>query len=116
MTVCRDRKVSVRGGKVSLILPLAAAGALPGQKVTEYREILQNKGDFESVEVIVASAAEPAPTSGVSKDWRLEDGLGRFATHVVADGPEWSSRVRAGLRASTGGHLVVLDPDRHYSA
>ncbi len=116
MMVCQDRKGSVRSGKVSLILPLAPAGSLPGRKVAEYREMLEKTADFDSVEVIVARGAEQTPANGVSKDSRLEDGLGDWATHVVAEGEEWSSLVRAGLRASTGDHLVVLDPDRHYSA
>ena len=37
------------------------------------------------------------------------------ATYVTADGREWSSIVRAGLRAATGDQLVVLDIGRHYS-
>jgi len=113
--VCQDRKAAVRRGKVSLILPLAPAGALSGRKVAEYREILEEKGDFETVEVIVARGTEQAPAPGESKDSRLEDGLGDFAKFVIAEGREWSSLVRAGLRASTGDHLVVLDLGRHYS-
>jgi len=98
-----------------LILPLAPAEAVPGRKAAEYRDILAAKGNFESVEVIVARGAEQAPICGVSEDSRLEDGLADYATHVVAEGREWSALVRAGLRASTGDQLVVLDLGRHYA-
>ena len=37
------------------------------------------------------------------------------AIYVAAERREWSSMVRAGLRAATGDHLVVLDVGRHYS-
>jgi len=113
--VCQDRKATVRRGRVSLIVPLAPAGAVPGRKVAEYREILEEKGNFESVEVIVATGTDQAPCHGVPGDSRPEDGFADFATHVVAEGREWSALVRAGLRASTGDHLVVLDLRRHYS-
>jgi len=113
--VCQDRNASVRRGRVSLILPLAPAGMVPGRKVAEYRNILTENGNFESVEVIVARGAEQAPTHGAPNDSRLEDGLDGFATHVIAEGREWSTLVRAGLRASTGDHLVVLDVGRHYA-
>ncbi|MFI5456688.1 MAG: GtrA family protein [Isosphaerales bacterium] len=115
MMVCEDRKATVRTGRISLILPLVPAGAVPGRKVAEYREVLEEKGNFESVEVIVARGTEQAPSHGVPGDSRPEDGLDDFATHVVAEGREWSALVRAGLRASTGDHLVVLDLRRHYS-
>jgi len=115
MMVCEDRKASVRSGKVSLILPMVPSGAIPGRKAAEYREILEEKGNFESVEVIVASGTEQAPTHGVTNPSQLEDGLADFATHVVAEGREWSALVRAGLSASTGDQLVVLDLRRHYA-
>ena len=34
---------------------------------------------------------------------------------MESDGPEWSAIVRAGLRAATGDHVVVLDLRRNYS-
>ena len=34
---------------------------------------------------------------------------------MTAEGRDWSSIVRAGLRAATGDHFVVLDVGRHYS-
>ena len=37
------------------------------------------------------------------------------ATYVTAEGREWSSIVRAGLRAASGDQLVVLDIGRNYS-
>src|SRR5258708_7350314 len=115
MTVCQDRKTSARSGKVSLILPLAPAGALPGRKGAEYREILQEKANFESVEVIVARGTGQAPAHGKANDSPHDDGLVEIARQVIADGQGWSALVRAGLNASTGDQLVVLDLARQYS-
>jgi dolichol-phosphate mannosyltransferase len=115
MMVCQDRKTWARTGKVSLILPLSPAGAISARKLAEFREILQKKAQFESVEVILASGSEPAPDHGISSDSAHDDGLAECTRHVVADGQEWSALVRAGLNAATGQHLVVLDLGRHYS-
>jgi dolichol-phosphate mannosyltransferase len=113
MMVCEDRTATVRRGTVSLIL--APAGEVPGWKVAEYREILAEKGNFESVEVIVARGVEDGPPEGLARESKLEDGITDLARNVTAEGREWSALVRAGVRASTGDHLVVLDLRRHYS-
>lgn len=47
---------------------------------------------------------------------RHDDDHSPGTTFVAADGRDWSALVRAGLGASTGDHLVVLDVARHYSA
>jgi dolichol-phosphate mannosyltransferase len=115
MMVCQDRKTVARTGKVSLILPLPPAGAIPERKLAECREILQKKASFEAVEVIIARGGERAAAPG-EPPVRTHDGEPfEFAREVVADGNEWSAVVRAGLNASSGDQLVVLDLGRHYS-
>jgi dolichol-phosphate mannosyltransferase len=115
MMVSRDREPSPRKGKVSLILALPAPVAVPRQKAAEYRAHLEENGDFESVEVIVARGPEQTLLHGSAQNLQLEDGLGDGATRVFADGREWSSLVRAGLHAATGNHFIVVDLERHYA-
>jgi dolichol-phosphate mannosyltransferase len=115
MTVCQDQRVGVQVGKVSLILPLARGHHLSEQTVAQYREVLERHGTFDTVEVIVAGGGEVAPQQGRASHARPEDDLATEAKYVAATGGDWSSMVRAGLRASTGDHLVVLDVGRNYS-
>ena len=83
--------------------------------MAEYREILERPGAFPSVELIVARGVESAPLAGRTPHARHHDECTFDATYVAAEGRDWSDLVRAGLRASTGAHLVVLDVGRHYS-
>jgi dolichol-phosphate mannosyltransferase len=115
MMVSKDQKGGARTGRVSLILPLAPGGSLPDWQLTECRDILEDVGHFESVEVIVPSGALEAAKNGVAKNARLEDLPAGGTTFVPVERQEWAALVRAGLRASTGDHLVVLDVGRHYA-
>jgi len=115
MIVCQDRRVGGQVGKVSLILPLARGDILPGHRVTEYREILERQGTFEAVEVIVARATELEGAAGRAPHVLLHDDHAAGMTYVATERSDWSALVRAGLGASTGDHLVVLDVRRHYS-
>ena len=115
MMACEDRKTALRNAKVSLILPLLPGRSLSAEALAEYRELLRANGQFDSVEVIVAGhdgdpIAQARAAVGLI-DGEQDDG----AIHVKAAGREWSSMVRAGLRAATGNHLVVLDVGRRYS-
>ncbi len=115
MILCQDARVGGQVGKVSLILPLAPGEMLPGKRVAEYREILERQGTFEAVEVIVARGVEFGAAASRAPNVRLDDEIALGATYVSAEGRDWSALVRAGLGASTGEHLVVLDVKRHYS-
>src|SRR5208283_1139477 len=83
--------------------------------LAEYRELLRADGHFETVEVIVAGHAGHAQAPDSAMDTSLDGDTSDGATYVTAEGREWSSVVRAGLRAATGDQLVVLDVGRHYS-
>jgi dolichol-phosphate mannosyltransferase len=115
MMACEERKSAVREAKLSLVLPLRAGRSLSAGTVAEYRDLLRADGHFESVEVIVAGHAGDAQAPyGVTE--RFVDGEPcDGATYVTAEGGEWSSIVRAGLRAASGDQLVVLDIGRNYS-
>ena len=115
MIACEDREASVRVGKVSLILPLVPGVALSSRSVAEYRRLLQANGHFDSVEVIVAGHTPRTETTAGTSDRQLDGEHENGAIHVTAEGREWSSIVRAGLRAATGNHLIVLDVGRHYA-
>jgi dolichol-phosphate mannosyltransferase len=115
MMVSQDWKSSARTGKVSLILPLLPGGALPGQAVDDYREILQEKANVESVEVVVVRGNDDSMSHGRSEVSPDGDGLVESVRQLVADGHGWSALVRAGLNAATGDYLVVMDLGRHYS-
>ncbi len=116
MMVSEKQRVGTRTGRVSLILPVAPGGSLPGWKLAQCRGILEDEGHFESVEVIVAGGAEQAPANGSAKSPALDDAPADRADDVrLAQEDEWSALVRAGLRASTGDHLVVFDVERRYS-
>jgi dolichol-phosphate mannosyltransferase len=83
--------------------------------VAEYRGLLQANGHFRSVEVIVAGDTGRTETAPGIANALLPGELDNGAIHVTAEGREWSSIVRAGLRVATGDHLIVLDVRRHYS-
>ena len=115
MMACdEDREASVRVGRVSLILPLLPGVALSGRSVADYRRLLQANGHFDSVEVVVAGHNGQIETTAGTVDHLLDRELDDGAIHVTAEGREWSSIVRAGLRAATGDHLIVFDVGRHY--
>src|SRR5206468_2225443 len=102
MMACEERKSAVRDSKLSLVLPLVPGRSVSAGTLAEYRDLLRADGHFESVEVIVAGhagylEAPSCATQGVI-DGEPSDG----ATYVTAEGREWSTIVRAGLRAATG--------------
>jgi dolichol-phosphate mannosyltransferase len=114
MMACEERKSAVRDAKLSLVLPLVPGRSLSAGTLAEYQELLRADGHFESVEVIVAGHGSAVPPiSGALHDVDVDSSDG--VTYVTAEGREWSSVVRAGLRAATGDQLVVLDVGRHYS-
>jgi dolichol-phosphate mannosyltransferase len=117
MILCQDPRVGGQVGKVSLILPLAPGESLPEAGLSEYREILERQGPFETVEVIIARAAELPPAgAGRAPHVHLDEEGDACVRYVAAEKGNWSALVRAGLEASTGDHLVVLDVKRHYAA
>jgi len=108
--------VSVRDGRVSLILPMARGSTLGVHAIGGYRGILEKQAGFHSVEVIISRGYDNVSPNGPPPDAHGEDGLGELATHVTTEASEWPALVRAGLAAASGEHLVVLDVNRHYSA
>jgi dolichol-phosphate mannosyltransferase len=114
MMVAQDQKVATRTGTVSLILPLAPGRSLAGRQLQECRRILEEAGHFESVEVIVARGTGEVPGNRAAMSTLPADEPIAGATYVAVDGSEWSALVRAGLRASSGDHVVVLDLGRRY--
>ena len=115
MIVCEDRKSAVGDAKLSLVLPLLPGRSLSAGTLAEYRDLLRADGHFESVEVIVAGHAGNAQASDCANDSLIIGDCYDDATYVTAEGREWSSVVRAGLRAATGDQFVVLDVGRYYS-
>jgi dolichol-phosphate mannosyltransferase len=115
MMACEERKTAVRDAKLSLVLPLVPGRSLSAGALSEYRELLRADGHFDTVEVIVAGHAGQAQAPASVTDGAIDGDASEGATYVTAEGHEWSSIVRAGLRAATGDQLVVLDVGRHYS-
>ena len=115
MMACEDRKSAVRESKLSLVLPLVAGRSLSAGAVAEYRDLLRAGGHFDSVEVIVAGHADDAPAPAGATESFIDGDPFDGTTYVTAEGREWSSIVRAGLRAASGDQLVVLDIGRNYS-
>jgi dolichol-phosphate mannosyltransferase len=114
MMACKDRAAAVRVGRVSLVLPVLPGGSLSAASLSEYRWLLESDGSYDSVEVIVAGAAGHQSAPGAAPETGDGDS-DDSAIYVAAEGAEWSAIVRAGLRAATGDHLVVLDVGRRYS-
>jgi dolichol-phosphate mannosyltransferase len=115
MIVCEEeRRAGVRSGRVSLVLRLLPGGSLSAAALAEYREFLQADGPFDSVEVIVVRHAGQNEEPGAAQENGNGDADGG-AIYVASEGAEWSPIVRAGLRAATGDHVVVLDLNRNYS-
>jgi dolichol-phosphate mannosyltransferase len=115
MTAAQDQKGVARKSSVSLIVPVPAGGSLTGGQLAECRGILEEGGHFDSVEVIVAREAAAVAENGVARGAPFDEPPVAGATYVSAEGCDWSGLVRAGLRASTGEHLVVLDVGRRYA-
>jgi dolichol-phosphate mannosyltransferase len=115
MMACEDRKAAVRVGRVSLVLPLLPGGSLSAASLSEYRGLLEADGSFESVELVVAGHADQISAAGGPDETGANGDFDDSAIYVAAEAAEWSAIVRAGLRAATGDHLVVLDVGRHYS-
>jgi dolichol-phosphate mannosyltransferase len=102
-------------GSVSLILPIPPDGALSSQKLSEYRTVLERQGDCESLEIVIAMAADGDTSDGLLSHAEFKERFGNQARLAVADDQEWSSLARAGLRIATGEKLVVLDLQRDYA-
>jgi dolichol-phosphate mannosyltransferase len=107
-------RTSASEGRLSLILPLTEGGTLTDQNVADYRRILAESGDFESIEVILAGAGVDRGASPWSPDQRIGRNGKSDPAPVRAEGGDWSAWARAGLAAASGDHLIVLDVARHY--
>jgi dolichol-phosphate mannosyltransferase len=118
MACAEERRAGLRSGRVSLVLRLLPGGSLGTSSAAEYRELLRAGGDFDSVEVIAVRHAGQTEERGCAHETGNGDLDGdgdADAIYVASEGAEWSSIVRAGLRAATGDHVVVLDLNRNYS-
>ena len=116
MMACQeDRQSAVGLGRISLVLRLAPGASLSTARLTEYRELLQSNGWFNSIEMIVSGPAGRAQTSELVEEPGTGEGDDGVIYVAAKDGMEWSPMVRAGLRAATGDHVVVLDVGRNYS-
>ncbi len=115
MMACQEERQSAVGReRVSLVLRLVPGGSLSAAGMAEFRELLQANGSFDSIEVIVSRPAGQSVTlerADERGNGEQDDGV----IYVSAEGAGWSPMVRAGLRAATGDHVVVLDLGRNYS-
>ncbi len=116
MMACEeDRQSAVRLGRISLVLRLAPGASLSAARLAEYRELLQSDGWFDSIEMIVSGPAGRSLTPELAQERGNGEGHDRVIYVAANEGLEWSPMVRAGLRAATGDHVVVLDLGRNYS-
>jgi len=97
-------------------LPLTEGRALTDEDLDEFRSLLEARGAFESIEVILAGAREDGLAGPRLPDRPFGIAGRGGSTHVTAEGRDWTSLARSGLTVATGDHLIVLDVDRHYSA
>jgi dolichol-phosphate mannosyltransferase len=115
MMACQEERQSAVGReRVSLVLRLLPGRSLSAAGMAEFRELLQANGSFDSIEVIVSRPAGQSVTLERAEErgnGEEDDGV----IYVSSERAEWSPMVRAGLRAATGDHVVVLDLGRNYS-
>ncbi len=116
MMACEEqRKSAVRPGRVSLVLRHVPGRALLAEGMAEYRELLESNGWFDSIEVIVSLPAGHSVAPGRTDEPGNSEEDESVIYVAAEQGAEWSPMVRAGLRAATGEHVVVLDLGRNYS-
>src|SRR5580698_8226887 len=107
MTACVDREIGVSAARVSLVLPLMQGGTISPGSLAKYRQHLEADAQVDSVEVIVSRhAGGGSPAGPRAADDLIDGDFVDGAIHVTAEGRDWSSIVRAGLRAATGDHFV----------
>ncbi len=109
------RDDSSPAGTLSLILPLMRGTLLEKRTLTAYRQLLEQEGVYQAVEVIVAREQDDRLTDEWIDGRDLGEDVGTDVTVVTIEKKGWSEIARAGLFAATGDHLMVLDVDRHYT-
>jgi len=120
MSASHDPATSEKKVRVSLILPITVGQTVSAEQVIEYRQALNvdSSDNDPTVEVLIATTSTDEGHSQNGK-WKADlSESGRRALVTVtsreADGESWASLARAGLAASTGEHLIVMDLRRRY--
>lgn len=96
--------------RLSLVLPLLPESALDSGKLVDHRRVLESA----EIEIETVLVGTPAALDAVSPRHRQSPGAGETVL-VPHDTDDWSELARAGMWASTGDFLLVLDVERHYS-
>ncbi len=120
MPLSENPEPSSRSGKLSLVLPLLSGQDFPYHEVARFRQILEDDGTFESVEVVMARGrdCDSWTAAGVTSNGHSQSSLpnGDGVTQVVVDNATtFVSLARAGILAATGEYVIVLDVERNYS-
>ncbi len=121
MSASEDQATLERKVRVSLILPIAPGHTLSAQQVIDYRQALavDSSDNERPVEVLVATTALEGGGSQEG-NWKSDlsgSQLPALVTVPVVDSKHqgWASLAGAAFAASTGDHLIVMDPRRRYS-
>ena len=84
-----------RSGSVSLILPLVPGRTLPSHEVARFRQVLEEKDSFDTVEVVMTRGADAgSPNSDAESDsGRLQAprSNGKDVRHIVVEGQAWGA-------------------------
>jgi dolichol-phosphate mannosyltransferase len=121
MSASHDQASSQTKARTSLIVPLAPGQTISARQVIEYREAIDGdpSGNDSELEVILAALgrADGHPSGDRWQGDLAETERPRVVTvnSAPADGHGWICLARAGLDASTGEHLIVMDLRRGYS-
>jgi dolichol-phosphate mannosyltransferase len=118
MSSSRNQVTSDGTARISLILPVARGQAISPQQIADYRRALtlEDSHDRDAVEVVIASPpASEGASDALNSDLRFaESQLSTVVTRVQLASDDWTSLARAGMQASCGEHLVVVDLRRSY--
>ncbi len=120
MPLSENPEPSSRSGSLSLVLPVVSGQDLPYHEVARYRQILEDDGTFEYVEVVMARGRDTGSwtRAGVSSNGqsRSSRSNGDGVTQVVVDDANaFVSLAQAGILAAAGEYVIVLDVERNYS-
>jgi dolichol-phosphate mannosyltransferase len=120
MSASHDQATSQPKARVSLILPISAGQTLAAQQLIDYRQALcpDRSDNGRAIEVVIAATSNDLDRcrNGIGISDLVSSQLPELFTVrcVDADGDAWAPLAHAGLNASTGEHLIVMDMRRGY--